>query len=320
MTHARHPLLVATGFVALDRIFSPDGKPAFSALGGSSGNVLANAAALGARTLGLYRIGADVPGRQVRVEMEGLGCDVSMVRADPGIVTPVIEHLVAREDGGAPGHHEFRRVDPLTGTSLGRWSSIEASDVERLIRYAVPPQVMYFDRVSAPILHAATWAREQGTLIIFEPSAIRDPDLFRQAMELAHIVKISAERMAEIVAGALPPASTMIITLGARGLQFRLSPDDDWISLPAVDARSVIDTAGAGDMVTAALIWQILDHGWQVDGSVLSGTLRLGQELAALNCEYIGARGLIHALGADPFRALAQRLRSAGTTHLASST
>jgi fructokinase len=62
-------------------------------------------------------------------------------------------------------------------------------------------------------------------------------------------------------------------------------------------APRVIDSAGAGDMVTSGLIHVLLQHGMPVlDVPTLETGLRFGQTLAALNCGFVGARGLFAAL------------------------
>ena len=73
----------------------------------------------------------------------------------------------------------------------------------------------------------------------------------------------------------------------------------DWIELPAQPIAQVIDSAGAGDAVTAALIHRIATArtaGLPPVEIVLQG-LEEGQRLAALNCAFTGARGAFGTFG-----------------------
>lgn len=61
------------------------------------------------------------------------------------------------------------------------------------------------------------------------------------------------------------------------------------------------DSAGSGDSCTSGLIVQLaeLSHGDKAlleDVETIADTLRFGQVLAAVNCAYDGARGMMYAM------------------------
>ena len=63
-------------------------------------------------------------------------------------------------------------------------------------------------------------------------------------------------------------------------------------------APRVIDTCGAGDMVTTGLIHALMSVGATRQSIGLNDVhsgLVMGQWLAALNCAFVGARGIFHA-------------------------
>jgi fructokinase len=164
------------------------------------------------------------------------------------------------------------------------------------------PGAFYFDRVSPAIIRMATWARAEGSLVIFEPSSVGDESIFRKAIELCHILKYSDERLGHVtdLAQARQP-SLLVQTCGADGLRVRWR--GRWSELPAFQAPRVVDTAGSGDWCTAGILHTLaqagasaLDNARKVD---VERALRLGQALAAVNCGFEGARGVMYALSRE---------------------
>ena len=81
----------------------------------------------------------------------------------------------------------------------------------------------------------------------------------------------------------------------------------------------VKDTAGAGDWTTAGLIYSLFANGRKALESLttsnVSDALQYGQALAALNCQFEGARGAVYQLSKQRFServAALLRNRSAG--------
>ena len=58
--------------------------------------------------------------------------------------------------------------------------------------------MFFFDRVSPGALHLARACAERGAIVFFEPSGVGNATLFRQAWEVAHVVKYSHERLSEL--------------------------------------------------------------------------------------------------------------------------
>ena len=75
-------------------------------LGGSSGNLAAGLARLGARSAMLTRVGDEQMGRFVREELERLGVDVSHVRTDPDRLTALV--ILGIGSGGEIPHIFYR--------------------------------------------------------------------------------------------------------------------------------------------------------------------------------------------------------------------
>lgn len=167
--------------------------------------------------------------------------------------------------------------------------------------------MFYFDRVAPGTLELVKKSQTNGALVVFEPSGIKDERLFAECLKAAHVVKYANDRIEgihDIVSKAKVPVE--IETLGAKGLRLRVRANGRagaWKDLPAFSAPELRDAAGAGDWTTAGLIHGLMTSGNSVEESVSDTeavilATRLGQALAALNCGFEGARGLMYAVDA----------------------
>ena len=98
-----------------------------------------------------------------------------------------------------------------------------------------------------------------------------------------------------------------IQTLGDEGLRFLLRGQrktKTWVALSSYDV-DVKDTAGAGDWTTAGLIYQLFSDGRKalvtLTKSNIAEALHYGQALAALNCQFEGARGAMYQIPRQRF-------------------
>lgn len=160
------------------------------------------------------------------------------------------------------------------------------------------------DRVSRSALLLAEAFAPKGTIIFFEPSGVGKPAHFAEMLKLAHIVKYSHDRLADLGELAWGPQMVLEIqTLGRGGLRFRASYDADgrrWRSVQALTVTQLRDTAGCGDWLTSGLIDLLCRKGTrglrQYGMSRLLDALGFGQGLAAWNCGFVGPRGGMYAL------------------------
>ena len=172
------------------------------------------------------------------------------------------------------------------------------------------------------LAHAAA---DRGAAVVFEPSGLSYPALFREAWEIANIVRYSHERLQELPAEveSSDGERIQIETLGREGLRYRSRlpgcKSKSWQRLEALTAEDVKDTAGAGDWCTAGIVHKLLRDGAPrlgvVDNSGLREAIRYGQALASWNCAFEGARGGMCRVGKDVFERQVERiLRGAETT------
>jgi fructokinase len=161
------------------------------------------------------------------------------------------------------------------------------------------------DRLSRAALSLASVASAQGAVIVYEPSARSDEKLFAEAIQLAHIVKYSDQRLAT-AGGTMQAESATLLevqTLGTDGLRYRHrlgAGISEWAHLSAINAPNLVDSCGSGDWCTAGLLTKVAAHGQvglrDVTGGSIQQALRYGQALAAWNCGFEGARGGMYAV------------------------
>ena len=296
---------VGSGLVTLDIVVdreSPDQYMVRS--GGSCGNVMTILAFLGWRTYPIASLGQDNAASMVLDDFALFGVDTSFITREETASTPTIIEGVRNSRNGSRTH-SYSLHCPQCGNYMLRYRAIPQILTGRVVNEVGQAQVFYFDRLSRGILDLARHYREQGALVVFEPSAIKDERLFNKAARLTHILKYSQERLSD-VAGVLGDYAVPleIQTLGREGLQYRRSTGKDqsasWQYMPAFRVSDVVDEAGAGDWCTSGIIHSLGRYGaasfWRTRSSGIGRALELGQALAAVNCRFKSARGAMYAL------------------------
>nr|VFK59902.1 MAG: fructokinase [Candidatus Kentron sp. TUN] len=294
------PRISGTGFAALDLIFPYGSDPEeteaayLAAAGGTCANILLTLVQLGLRVSFLSRLGHDPAGMEISIAFRRAGADVSPIHHDKTIFSPVILQYLRSSDQG--GHdHWFSRS--YRGRKLPKYVSVTNDQVESAIPILEQSWAFVFDRLTVETLNAVRTAHASGALILFEPSSIEDVSLFRSALAYVDILKFSSKRLDDQLSKAwLTEVPVVIRTLGEIGLEvsFRDRPDL-YHYLPAINAPRITDSCGSGDMVTAGLLfWLAIQEGR--DQQIMLQGIRKGQKLAAMNCAFVGARGIFHAM------------------------
>jgi sugar/nucleoside kinase (ribokinase family) len=299
-----------TGLIALDLVTNGDEDSALRAwAGGSCGNVLTVLAYLGWKSYPVARLGNDAAARALTKDMSSHGVDLQYVSLDSSVHTPIIVQKILIARDGNPTHR-FYWICPNCGNWLPRYSPIRLLDVQGLSEHLPSVSCFYFDRVCAAALRLAEKAKEQGALIVFEPTSIKEDPQFKMAMSTCDVLKYSNERGTNSPQMAYESSARLVIeTLGAEGLRYRLRRGEkggEWKLLPAFRVRNLKDAAGAGDWCTAGVI-DVLAKGtkasWsRVSEKVIIRALRYGQALSALNCGFEGARGAMYGLNKACFK------------------
>lgn len=290
--------VVGSGLIALDVVLKNEDTALYSALGGSTGNVLAILSHFGWDASPVAHISADNAGISIRREFNHLGSDTSfLVNNDVISGTPVIYQW----PGDDAKTHHFSFACPKCGQKR-RFSDYACSHTLALdaTKKIHTPKVYYFDRVTPLSLELASIYSDRGTVIMFEPSELNVDEIdMKRAISLAHIIKYADDRIKGLANFDLSNVNVEIQTMGADGLRFRApSLTLDWVDLEPINVPVIADTAGAGDWCSAGFLYymfnvfdnptsQIFSH------NSISNSLKFGQALSSLNCMYEGARGLM---------------------------
>jgi fructokinase len=295
------PTCVGVGFVAADIVEGSCTE--FVTAGGSCGNIMAILAWLGWKSFPVARMGHDWGARVIRKDFEAIGVQDEFLSHERSIQTPiVIQRFV--EDAKGKRTHRFSLACPECGGWLPRYRASTLPQADEVIESSVIPKTLYMDRVSPAALRVATWAKEMGALVLFEPSSIGDERQFQRAVDLCHVLKFSSDRLGHVrdLRQAQNP-KVIIETRAEEGLRFRWR--GHWSDLPAFHVPQFLDGAGAGDWCSAGFIHHLGTNGARIFDILqkprLFAALRFGQALAAVNCGFEGARGGMMALTSAQF-------------------
>ncbi|MEZ5059081.1 MAG: PfkB family carbohydrate kinase [Saprospiraceae bacterium] len=291
----KNSIILGSGLVSLDVIFEYDlNSPKYFA-GGTCGNVLTITSFLGKNSYPIARLGKNKLTSLVLADIKKWGTNTDFISISESGSTPVIIHRVIEDKNGNP-KHKFEFKDPYSGKWLPNFKPYLAKNIET-IKTKIPPKIgfFFFDRANRASIELAKICRERGSIIMFEPSSFKDEKIYHECLEIAHIVKYSNERIKSNFENK--NILLEIQTLGVEGLRFRIS-GGKWISSPSYNVPKVVDAAGAGDWCSAGIINYFFENHVNIIKGIneneITNAVKYGQALAALNCMFIGARGLMY--------------------------
>jgi sugar/nucleoside kinase (ribokinase family) len=314
------PGALGTGLVALDVVINgstPDPPPSYA--GGTCGNVLTVLSYLGWDTAPIARLSPGTPTDYLLADLSRWNVSTRFISVARGGSTPIIIHRISRTASGQP-RHTFSWRCPGCGLHLPGYKPVLATAAQELAARLPAARVFFFDRVSRGTLELAQ-AVHHNSVIVFEPSSVGDPSLFREAWKLAHVVKYSHERLRDIADLDLSRAERdgvllEVETLGQEGLRYRSrlphATTRGWMKLGSFKPEVLQDAAGSGDWCTAGLLDKLARTGLRGFNSAttdrLRDALRYGQALAAWNCGFDGARGGMYEVSKEIFERQVRRL------------
>ncbi|MGW4247132.1 ribokinase [Nocardia sp. NPDC004722] len=204
--------------------------------GGKGSNQAIAARRAGADVDFVGAVGDDVFATALREVLREAGVGVSRLRTvngPSGIATIVV-------DGGGEN-----TIIVVAGAN-GRLTDLTAAERQTIADADV--LMCQLEIPVATVLAAARHARANGTVVMLNPSPVRE----LPAEVWAEVdVAVVNEGEGEQLAGALAAVPHVITTLGAAGASYR-GRDGKTLSQPGVAVR-VVDTTGAGDTFTGAL-------------------------------------------------------------------
>lgn len=295
----KSPIVIGTGLITLDIIINQNSNtPPQVLAGGTCGNVLAILGYLGWNSYPVSRLNKDALSKRVVEDLKKWNIKTDFINLPPTVDAPIIVQKIKQNSRGE-SYHKFSWTCPKCGAWLPAYKPVVAQSIKDISDKFPKPQVFFFDRVSRGVLVQAEKFHSEGAIVFFEPSGISDLKLFKEALELAHIVKFAEDRgtaFKDIVSKSKPMLE--IETLGSRGLRYRDSLKSSsarvWKFLPAFSTQ-ISDTAGAGDWCTSGIIHSLGRSGLSglklISQKDLAASLKLGQVMASWTCRFEGPRG-----------------------------
>jgi fructokinase len=276
---------VCAGYMPLDII--DGGDRVWRRAGGTAGNVAAILAFLGWKSSLAGRVGDDEAGSELLGDLHEAGVDSGLLQREAGAATNRLVHRIG------VAHNRYLFTCPNCNQRLPRSRPLTLSQVEKIVSTISSADVYFFDRANAATVELAERYAASGALVVFEPSMPANAGLLQRALAAAAIVKSSDEHgpLPDQVCAPPPSGQLRVVTEGAAGVRFRLGRGR-WKRLAAYSVPAVLDAAGAGDWMTAAIIDALGHRGRGIDNRAAIEALKVGQSLAALNCRLPGARAL----------------------------
>jgi fructokinase len=312
-------IVVGTGLLALDAVTSADSSiPVRYWAGGTCGNVLIALSYLGWTAQPIARLAKDNATELLLSDLRQWKVSDRFIRVEKDGSTPIIVQRITRDSEGRV-RHSFSWRCTSCGARYPGYKPELLTVAEAIAPKLNNVSVFFFDRVSAASLLLAKAAAESGAVVAFEPSGIGNPIQFRQAWEIAHIVKYSHERLSDFPELDVDTNPQLVIeTLGDAGLRYRRSrggsKPGSWIESKAIAVDLVQDTAGSGDWCTAGLLAKIAAYGRaglvRASDQEIANAIKYGQALAAWNCQFEGARGGMYAVTHKQFQKQIEELLS----------
>jgi sugar/nucleoside kinase (ribokinase family) len=314
------PRLISSGFIALDIVIGIEDPltPRFYG-GGTTGNVTAALSYLGWQATPISRLSSDEAGHFVKTDLERWRVDTTHLAEGSPCPTPIVVEKIFLGKDGAP-KHRFLWTCPDCGAYFPSYRPVLAEAVEHLKPEIDRASAFFTDRVSRSTLALAEHCKSKGAVVIFEPSGVQDPTHFVEMLRLCDVLKYSDQRakgFSDLLSNH--EAILEIQTLGPEGLRFLLRGSKrtvSWVSLASYDVK-IKDTAGAGDWTSVGLIHRLFSEGRRslrsLTKSTVTEALAYGQALAALNCQFEGARGAMYQLPKKKFVERTTELQSRST-------
>lgn len=257
----------------------------------------------------MARLGTDRLARHVLEDFKETGVKTEFVyRASTGVTPVVVVRLAKRKDGTVQPRFEWK--DPQSGDWLPRYRPFPKTKATEVAPQLPNAGVFYFDRAEKSALVMAEEMRDRGAVVFFEPSSCKDDALFTQCLAVSDVIKYSSDRISNPPKNPVSRSPRLEIqTLGSSGLRYRLKMGTDqpgaWQNLPAFTVDSLVDTTGCGDWCSAGIINELCRSGrlhfLKKNEAEIERGLRYGLALAAVNCQYQGARGPMYHISRNEF-------------------
>jgi fructokinase len=264
--------------------------PSGPQLGGAPANFAHHAAQLGAGVQIITRVGKDTYGRKILQRFQEMKLDSSAVQMDDQLPTGTVAVFL---NNGAP---QFAINDNMAWDALSvSREALEAATRASAICFGTLAQRTKSAAAAVQELVAATPAMSLRVFDVNLRQNFYSNEILRQSFEIANVLKLNDDELPVISrAFQLKGDATQNIQELARRFDFQLVAltraamgsllyrAGKWSDLPG-RKMDIVDTIGAGDAFTAALVMGLLN---QFD---LEDIHRIAEDIASYVCSQPGA-------------------------------
>ena len=253
-------------------------------VGGTCGNVMCMLATMGWKVRPVACLDDSAEGRKITEDLKRFGCDCTYVSNTPGGGTTLLRCTHKKD---AEGKHLMSvRAGSPGGSRFPKRHFLRARDEAPAFLAALKdtPAVFFFDDPAAGNRALAKGLKERGSLVYFEPSRIASSaDL--EAVALSDIIKFSDENVPDVSFADAYLDKIFIQTMGPDGVRIK-EKGGAWNVLEGVKNDSVVDTEGAGDTFTSAIINAM------ADGKTVADAAREAMKMASRSVGFLGSKGM----------------------------
>ena len=264
--------------------------------GGTCANVMCLLSYFGLETYPQACLDDSPEGRKITEDLGRYGCDLRFVSNTPEGGTTLLRVTHKRNPDGTP-KISVRAGSP-GGSRFPKRKFLRARDqapsfVKELTSEFIP-DFYFFDSPAAGHRYIAKELRTLGTTVCFEPSGFStNADL--ECVSICDIIKFSDENVPDASFADSFSDKLFVQTLGKDGLRYKLR-DGEWRKLPGIPNDNVVDTEGAGDCITAAIIYGIARTGRKIGElreDELVPILSDAQYFTSKNVSHLGSKAVI---------------------------
>ena len=304
------PRLLSAGYLTMDTVVRDLSTGHYwHAAGGTGGNVSIFASALGIQTTMLARVGEDHRATHILRFLSEACIDTSRIERTPRLRTPGIIELIR---GTPEGAHRFTYTCPACRTRLPKVAVVSKRRANTEAQTIDQFDALFFDRATPSTVRLAEAAQHAGLLVMFEPPSIPRTAIAENAAAYSDIVKISLKPNqcpGQWRPGQGSRTRFIVETLGAQGVSMRTRMTQGWSApqrWPAVPQDVIRDAAGAGDWLSAGILYSLLERADTVDTGALERSIKYGMKLSAISLAFDGPQGALRVLGAETIKRISR--------------
>jgi len=304
--------VIGAGLIAADHIFvkrkNSDAKEYLGSSGGGSvGNTLCLLSLLGHNCKAFGIVGNNSVADIIRSDFDLFDVSHSLLvkRGKPNkyVKSRQYSHIIDERRHT----HSFKNECLSCGEHFTRDFQLSPRDLtDRVIRAVEDADVVHLDRANGVLLDLISHQPE-NTLASIDLSytIFKREFIVEEILKRVHLAKINKKVFESIVGEKrdiglqtwqtrFPQMKTVVVTDGVNGLfgYFIRNSKVTPFELEAVPSEKVVDESGAGDILMAILISELILNGRKKSREKIIHSIRRGQALAALNCTLYGARAL----------------------------